>query len=95
MTNSDNPSAPVLSAKPKKMCKCCGFAKKASRVNAEGICKTCYVALATLGEGEPLRIVGRLSNGKGKRKDGFSTVSVTVGGVRVKVERSTAGRLAS
>jgi len=83
----------VAASKPKKHCKCCGFNKKASRVNAEGICKTCYMALATLEPGEPLLVVGRLSNGKGKRKDGFSTVSVTVGGVRVKVERSTAGRL--
>lgn len=85
----------VVEPKAKKHCKCCGFAKKASRVNAEGICKVCYMALATIEDGEPLRIVGRLSNGKGKRKDGFSTVSVTVGGVRVKVERSTAGRLES
>lgn len=94
MTNSETEIVEVSKPKAKKHCKCCGWEKKASRVNAEGICKACYVALATIEDGEPLKIVGRLSNGKGKRKGGFSTVSVTVGGTRVRVERSTGSRLA-
>ena len=64
----------------KVKCKCCGFAKKARRVNAEGICKTCYVALSTSG-GESVTVVGR----QGKR--GRNTVSVMIGGERVKVQR--------
>jgi DNA segregation ATPase FtsK/SpoIIIE-like protein len=73
----------VVESKPKAekvKCKCCGFAKKARRVNAEGICKTCYVALATSG-GESIMVVGR----QGKR--GRNTVSVVIGGERVKVQR--------
>lgn len=64
----------------KVKCRCCGFAKKARRVNAEGICKTCYVALSTSG-GESVTVVGR----QGKR--GRNTVSVVIGGERVKVQR--------
>jgi hypothetical protein len=64
----------------KVKCRCCGFAKKARRVNAEGICKTCYVALAT-SDGNEVTVVGR----QGLR--GRNTVSVVVGGVRVKVQR--------
>jgi len=73
----------VADAKPKAekvKCKCCGFAKKARRVNAEGICKVCYVTLATSG-GESVTVVGR----QGKR--GRNTVSVMIGGERVKVQR--------
>ena len=73
----------VADVKPKAekvKCKCCGFAKKARRVNAEGICKTCYVALSTSG-GESVTVVGR----QGKR--GRNTVSVMIGGERVKVQR--------
>jgi hypothetical protein len=61
-------------------CKCCGFYKKARRVNAEGICKTCYVALAA-SDGETVTVVGR----QGKR--GRNTVSVMIGGSRMKVQR--------
>jgi hypothetical protein len=64
----------------KVKCRCCGFAKKARRVNAEGICKTCYVALAT-SEGNEVTVVGR------QGRKGRNTVSVVVGGVRVKVQR--------
>jgi predicted Zn-ribbon and HTH transcriptional regulator len=73
----------VADVKPKAekvKCKCCGFAKKARRVNAEGICKVCYMALATSG-GESVTVVGR----QGKR--GRNTVSVVIGGERVKVQR--------
>ena len=73
----------VADVKPKAekvKCKCCGFAKKARRVNAEGICKVCYMALATSG-GELVTVVGR----QGKR--GRNTVSVVIGGERVKVQR--------
>jgi predicted Zn-ribbon and HTH transcriptional regulator len=73
----------VADVKPKAekvKCKCCGFAKKARRVNAEGICKVCYTALATSG-GESVTVVGR----QGKR--GRNTVSVMIGGERVKVQR--------
>ena len=73
----------VADAKPKAekvKCRCCGFAKKARRVNAEGICKVCYVALSTSG-GESVTVVGR----QGKR--GRNTVSVMIGGERVKVQR--------
>jgi hypothetical protein len=73
----------VADVKPKAekvKCKCCGFAKKARRVNAEGICKVCYMALATSG-GESVTVVGR----QGKR--GRNTVSVMIGGERVKVQR--------
>jgi hypothetical protein len=64
----------------KVKCRCCGFAKKSRRVNAEGICKTCYVALAT-SEGNEVTVVGR------QGRKGRNTVSVVVGGVRVKVQR--------
>jgi hypothetical protein len=73
----------VADVKPKAekvKCKCCGFAKKPRRVNAEGICKTCYVALSTSG-GESVTVVGR----QGKR--GRNTVSVVIGGERIKVQR--------
>lgn len=73
----------VADVKPKAekvKCRCCGFAKKARRVNAEGICKVCYTALATSG-GESVTVVGR----QGKR--GRNTVSVMIGGERVKVQR--------
>jgi hypothetical protein len=65
----------------KVKCKCCGFAKKARRVNAEGICKVCYVTLATASPDEAIVVVGR----QGKR--GRNTVSVVIGGERVKVQR--------
>ena len=64
----------------KVKCKCCGFAKKHYRVNAEGICKVCYVTLAT-SDGETVTVVGR------QGKKGHNTVSVVVGGTRVKVSR--------
>jgi hypothetical protein len=64
----------------KVKCRCCGFAKKARRVNAEGICKVCYVALAT-SDGNEVTVVGR------QGRKGRNTVSVVVGGVRVKVQR--------
>ena len=64
----------------KVKCKCCGFAKKARRVNAEGICKVCYVALATSG-GDEVVVVGR------QGRKGRNTVSVVIGGSRVKVQR--------
>ena len=65
----------------KVKCKCCGFAKKHYRVNAEGICKVCYVTLAT-SDGETVTVVGR------QGKKGHNTVSVVVGGTRVKVQRT-------
>ena len=74
----------VADVKPKAekvKCKCCGFAKKARRVNAEGICKVCYVTLATASPDAPVVVVGR----QGKR--GRNTVSVVIGGERVKVQR--------
>ena len=64
----------------KVKCRCCGFAKKARRVNAEGICKVCYVALAT-SDGNVVTVVGR------QGRKGRNTVSVVVGGARVKVQR--------
>ena len=64
----------------KTKCRCCGFAKKHYRVNAEGICKVCYVALAT-SDSNSVTIVGR------QGKKGHNTVSVVVGGTRVKVSR--------
>ena len=64
----------------KVKCRCCGFAKKARRVNAEGICKTCYVALAT-SDGNVVTVVGR------QGLKGRNTVSVVVGGSRIKVQR--------
>ncbi len=64
----------------KVKCKCCGFAKKAYRVNAEGICKVCYVTLAT-SDGETVVVVGR------QGKKGHNAVSIVVGGERVKVSR--------
>ena len=64
----------------KVKCRCCGFAKKPRRVNAEGICKVCYVALAT-SDGNEVTVVGR------QGLKGRNTVSVVVGGVRVKVQR--------
>ena len=71
----------VVEPKAEKVkCRCCGFAKKPRRVNAEGICKVCYVALAT-SEGNEVTVVGR------QGLKGRNTVSVVVGGVRVKVQR--------
>ena len=64
----------------KVKCKCCGFAKKHYRVNAEGICKVCYVTLAT-SDGETVTVVGR------QGKKGHNAVSIVVGGARVKVSR--------
>ena len=64
----------------KVKCKCCGFAKKHYRVNAEGICKVCYVTLAT-SDGETVVVVGR------QGKKGHNAVSIVVGGARVKVSR--------
>ena len=64
----------------KVKCKCCGFAKKHYRVNAEGICKVCYVTLAT-SDGETVTVVGR------QGKKGHNAVSIVVGGERVKVAR--------
>ena len=64
----------------KTKCRCCGYAKKHYRVNAEGICKVCYVALAT-SDSNSVTIVGR------QGKKGHNTVSVVVGGTRVKVQR--------
>jgi hypothetical protein len=72
--NMDQPKA------EKVKCRCCGFAKKARRVNAEGICKTCYVALAT-SDGNVVTVVGR------QGLKGRNTVSVVVGGSRIKVQR--------
>ena len=71
----------VVEPKAKVKCKCCGFAKKARRVNAEGICKVCYAALATSEPDAAVMVVGR----QGKR--GRNTVSVVIGGERVKVQR--------
>ena len=71
----------VVEPKAEKVkCRCCGFAKKSRRVNAEGICKTCYVALAT-SDGNEVTVVGR------QGRKGRNTVSVVVGGSRVKVQR--------
>ena len=71
----------VVEPKAEKVkCRCCGFAKKPRRVNAEGICKVCYVALAT-SDGNEVTVVGR------QGLKGRNTVSVVVGGVRVKVQR--------
>ena len=64
----------------KTKCRCCGFAKKHYRVNAEGICKVCYVTLAT-SDGETVTVVGR------QGKKGHNAVSIVVGGERVKVSR--------
>ena len=64
----------------KVKCKCCGFAKKHYRVNAEGICKVCYITLAT-SDGETVTVVGR------QGKKGHNAVSIVVGGERVKVSR--------
>ena len=71
----------VVEPKAEKVkCRCCGFAKKPRRVNAEGICKVCYVALAT-SDGNEVTVVGR------QGRKGRNTVSVVVGGSRVKVQR--------
>ena len=64
----------------KTKCRCCGFAKKHYRVNAEGICKVCYVTLAA-SDGETVTVVGR------QGKKGHNAVSIVVGGERVKVSR--------
>ena len=64
----------------KTKCRCCGFAKKHYRVNAEGICKVCYVALAA-SDSNSVTIVGR------QGKKGHNAVSIVVGGTRVKVSR--------
>ena len=74
-------AAEVTKASVKKVkCRCCGFAKKHYRVNAEGICKVCYIALAT-SDGVTVEIVGR------QGKKGHNAVSIVVGGERVKVAR--------
>ena len=64
----------------KTKCRCCGFAKKHYRVNAEGICKVCYVALAA-SDSNSVTIVGR------QGRKGHNAVSIVVGGARVKVAR--------
>ena len=64
----------------KTKCRCCGFAKKHYRVNAEGICKVCYVALAA-SDSNSVTIVGR------QGRKGHNAVSIVVGGTRVKVSR--------
>ena len=64
----------------KTKCRCCGFAKKHYRVNAEGICKVCYAALAT-SDSNSVTIVGR------QGRKGHNAVSIVVGGTRVKVSR--------
>jgi hypothetical protein len=77
---ADEPKAASVTAE-KVQCKCCGFYKKARRVNAEGVCKVCYVALATSEPGEAVVVVGR------QGKKGRNAVSVMIGGERVKVQR--------
>jgi hypothetical protein len=77
---TDEPKAASVTAEKVK-CKCCGFHKKARRVNAEGVCKVCYVALATSEPGEAVVVVGR------QGKKGRNAVSVMIGGERVKVLR--------
>ena len=77
---TDEPKAASVTAEKVK-CKCCGFHKKARRVNAEGVCKVCYVALATSEPGEAVVVVGR------QGKKGRNAVSVMIGGERVKVQR--------
>lgn len=78
---SDEPKAPIAKPKAEKcLCKVCGFYKKARRVNTEGICKVCYVTLATC-DGETVTVVGRMG------KKGHNTVSIVVGGERMKVTR--------
>ena len=77
---TDEPKAASVTAE-KVQCKCCGFHKKARRVNAEGVCKVCYVALATSEPGEAVVVVGR------QGKKGRNAVSVMIGGERVKVQR--------
>ena len=87
----DEPEAPVAKPKAKRkpkaepkaekcLCKVCGFYKKARRVNAEGICKMCYLTLAT-SDGETVTVVGKMG------KKGHNTVSIVVGGERMKVTR--------
>lgn len=76
----------VVESKPKAekvKCKCCGFAKKARRVNAYGICKTCYVTLATTMPDEDVVVVGR----QGKRGRNTVSIRLTPGGERIKVQR--------
>lgn len=82
----EDDDVPVKPKADKCKCKVCGFHKKAKRVNAEGICKTCYIALATIPpctdlEDQSVVVVGR------QGKKGRNTVSVMVGGQRVKVQR--------
>ena len=81
---SDEPKASEpVAVKPKAekcLCKVCGFHKKARRVNAEGICKMCYLTLAT-SDGETVTVVGKMG------KKGHNTVSIVVGGERMKVTR--------
>ena len=80
----DEPEASEpVAVKPKAekcLCKVCGFHKKARRVNAEGICKICYLTLAT-SDGETVTVVGKMG------KKGHNTVSIVVGGERMKVTR--------
>ena len=80
----DEPEASEpVAVKPKAekcLCKVCGFHKKARRVNAEGICKMCYLTLAT-SDGETVTVVGKMG------KKGHNTVSIVVGGERMKVTR--------
>ena len=78
--HTDEPKAASVTT-GKVKCKCCGFQKKARRVNAEGICKVCYVTLATATPGEPVVVVGR------QGLKGRNVVSVMIGGERVKVQR--------
>ena len=63
----------------KVKCKVCGFAKKARRVGANGVCKVCSDAIED-GDGS-VEVVGRM----GKR--GRNSVSVMIDGRRWKVKR--------
>lgn len=77
---ADEPDAAVKPKAEKCLCKVCGFYKRARRVNAEGICKACYLLLATC-DGDTVTVVGRMG------KKGHNTVSIVVGGERMKVTR--------
>ena len=77
---ADEPDDAVKPKAEKCLCKVCGFYKKARRVNAEGICKMCYLTLATC-DGETVTVVGKMG------KKGHNTVSIVVGGERMKVTR--------
>lgn len=63
----------------KVKCKVCGFAKKARRVGANGVCKVC--AEAVKDSPDSVEVVGRM----GKR--GRNSVSVVIDGKRYKVKR--------